>query len=81
MVARHYGIRTDRYKLIRFYQFDEWEFYDLAADPDETTNRYDNAEYADVIADLKDDLESLRTTYRDDTDVRVMPEEWRKQYR
>ena len=81
MVARHYGIRTDRYKLIRFYQFDEWEFYDLAADPDETTNRYDNAEYADVIANLKDDLESLRTTYGDDTDVRVMPEEWRKQYR
>ena len=36
---------------------------------------------ADVIAGLKDDLESLRTTYGDDADVRVMPEEWKQKYR
>jgi hypothetical protein len=31
MVKRHYGVRTDRYKLIHFYyDVDEWEMYDLA---------------------------------------------------
>src|SRR5690625_2168299 len=33
MVKRHYGIRTDRYKLIHFYNdIDEWELYDLQED-------------------------------------------------
>ena len=30
MVPRHYGIRTERFKLMHFYEFgEEWEFYDL----------------------------------------------------
>ena len=81
MVARHHGIRTERYKLIRFYQFDEWEFYDLEKDPDELTNQYGNAEYADVLSRLKVDLEGLRTRFKDDTDVKVMPPEWQRKYR
>ncbi len=81
MVARHYGIRTGRYKLIRFYQFDEWEFYDLDKDPDETRNQYRNAEYATTIGRLKEDLERLRKQYKDNTDVGVMPAEWRKKFR
>ena len=33
-VKRHYGIRTDRYKLIHFYNdIDKWELYDLENDP------------------------------------------------
>jgi arylsulfatase A-like enzyme len=81
MVARHYGIRTQRYKLIRFYQFDEWEFYDLQQDPDELINQYNNARYADVIAQLKIELEQLRERYRDNTDVSVMPKDWQNKYR
>jgi arylsulfatase A-like enzyme len=81
MVARHYGIRTARYKLIRFYQFDEWEFYDLDKDPDERKNEYGNPEYAKEIARLKTALEKLRAQYKDDSDVRVMPPEWRRQFR
>jgi len=81
MVARHYGIRTQRYKLIRFYQFDEWEFYDLQEDPEELVNQYNNADYRQVIAKLKVDLERLRKHYQDDTDVRVMPEDWQKNFR
>jgi arylsulfatase A-like enzyme len=42
MVARHRGVRTIRFKLIHFYQFGEWEFYDLDADPQEQANQYDN---------------------------------------
>ena len=81
MVAKHFGIRTGRYKLIRFYQFDEWEFYDLKNDPEELTNQYSNPKYAGVVAKLLDDLKGLRTQYADDTDVSVMPVEWQKQFR
>ena len=81
MVARHYGIRTARYKLMRFYQFDEWEFYDLEEDPDELTNQYGNPQYAELVEGLKKDLEQLRQHYGDDTDVRVMSEDWQAQYR
>ncbi len=81
MVAAHYGIRTERYKLIRFYQFDEWEFYDLKKDPDELSNEYGNGSYAGVIEKLKGDLEQLRAHYKDDSDVSVMPKQWRQKYR
>lgn len=81
MVARQYGIRTDRYKLIRFYQSDEWEFYDLEKDPDELTNQYSNPKYLGVIRQLKEELEELRLRYRDDTDIRVMPREWTEKQR
>jgi arylsulfatase A-like enzyme len=75
MVPRHYGVRTQRYKLMRFYQFDEWEFYDLQTDPDELTNQYNNPDYADEIAKMKQELERLRTQYDDDSDVAVLTEE------
>ncbi len=81
MVAKHYGIRTSRYKLIRFYQFDEWELYDLKKDPDELKNLYGNPKHADTVSELKRGLEKLRVRYRDDSDVSVMPAEWQKKFR
>ena len=63
---RHYGIRTERYKLIRFYyDFDEWELFDLKNDPHEMHNVYHDPQYADVIDTLKIQLDSLRTMYGD----------------
>lgn len=45
-VKRHYGIRTKDLKLIHFYDdIDEWEMYDLAADPQEMKNVYNDPEY------------------------------------
>ncbi len=79
MVARHYGIRDQHYKLIHFYQFDEWEFYDLQMDPDESTNRYDDPQYETTIARLKSELNDLRRQYRDDSDVSVGSAEWQTQ--
>ena len=81
MVARHNGIRTERYKLIHFYQFDEWEFYDLNKDPDEIRNEYNNADYQDVVESLKTDLESLRQHYGDETDMSPLSPEERKKFR
>jgi arylsulfatase A-like enzyme len=81
MVAAHYGIRTDRYKLIRFYQFGEWEFYDLQQDPEELVNEYANPAHANTISRLKSDLDAQRKEYRDESDVRVKPVEWQAQFR
>jgi len=66
MVKRHYGIRTDRYKLIHFYNdIDEWEFFDLQKDPDEMNNLYQNKDYTDVVKDLKERLVKLQEQYKD----------------
>ena len=81
MVPRQYGVRNHRYKLIRFYQFDEWEFYDLESDPDELTNEYDNPAYATQIAEMKGELDRLRELYDDDSDVAVKPLEWQTEMR
>lgn len=81
MVPRQYGVRNHRYKLMRFYQFDEWEFYDLDKDPDELTNQYNNPEYADAIAEMKTELERLRKVYDDDSDVSVKPQQWQDELR
>lgn len=63
-VKRHYGISTERYKLIHFYfDNDEWEFYDLQNDPHEMNNRYADPEYATIIEDLKTRLTELRQQY------------------
>ena len=82
MVPRHYGIRTERYKLMHFYQFgEEWELYDLEKDPDELTNIYGKDGQAELTATLKKQLEDIRKKYEDDSDVTEKPDAWKKQMR
>ena len=80
MVAKHNGVRTERLKLMHFYQFDQWEFYDLEKDPDELTNQYLNPEYATTIAEMKTRLEDLQTRYQDQTVTGEMPQDWQDQH-
>ena len=66
MVKRHYGIRTDRYKLMHFYyDIDEWELYDLEKDPSEMNNLYGNQNYKSVQDRLHLRLSELREQYGD----------------
>jgi arylsulfatase A-like enzyme len=66
MVKRHYGIRTDRYKLIHFYNdIDEWELYDLKTDPHEMNNLIDSKDHAALIDSLKTELVKLQEKYND----------------
>lgn len=62
-VQRHYGVRTDRYKLIHYYLIDEWELFDLQTDPDELASVYDDPDYAEVRAELEERLAELREQY------------------
>lgn len=64
MVRRHYGIRTDRFKLIHFYNLEEYELYDLHRDPREMTSLHEDPEYAGVMDDLKKRVAQLQVDYK-----------------
>ena len=82
MVPRHYGIRTERYKLMHFYQFgNEWEMYDLKEDPDELTNIYGRADKKSLQIDLEQQLKAIRKFYDDNSDVSEKPDEWKNKVR
>jgi arylsulfatase A-like enzyme len=76
-VFPHYGIRTDRYKLICYYTVNEWELFDLAKDPDEMESLFKwsgykvHPDYESVLPGLVDQLESLRDKYQDTTGAPV----------
>lgn len=74
----HYGIRTNRYKLIYYYgaglgvpgasqrEFAaEWELYDLSADPTEVRNVADDPAYAAIRTDLEAKLAQYQARYDD----------------
>ena len=42
-----------------------WEFYDLKKDPSESTNDYNNPEYKEIIAKMKQQLKKFRTEYNE----------------
>ncbi|EQB38083.1 MULTISPECIES: sulfatase family protein [Virgibacillus] len=77
-VTAHYGVRTERYKLIYYYgdpldvigavnkpMEPEWELFDLEKDPMELKNEYHNPAYAPVITELKNKLTQLRVQYNE----------------
>lgn len=53
-----YGLRDSRFKLIN--NTGTWELYDLVADPLETTNLYNNANYAAARSALQAELAVLK---------------------
>ncbi len=70
MVKRHYGIRTKRYKLIRYYyDIDAWELFDLERDPRELRNVIDDPAYAAALRELKAELGRRQAAYGDSEDL------------
>jgi arylsulfatase A-like enzyme len=60
-VRKHRGVRTARWKLMHFWeQPEEWELYDLVADPDEVNNLAGKREHARTIRELRARMETLR---------------------
>jgi arylsulfatase A-like enzyme len=64
-VQQHYGVRTERYKLIHFHRLNEWELFDLAKDPHELRNVYSDPDYSKQVANLKSELAHLRRELND----------------
>lgn len=92
-VTAHYGIRTDRYKLIFYYGqplgmkgangtalIPEWELYDLKNDPSEMCNIYHDPAQTEIVAKLKDELLQLKEKYDDRDDKYPVMQDIRKQY-
>jgi arylsulfatase A-like enzyme len=78
-VYSHYGLRTDRYKLIYYYaealgtsgsidenRPPEWELFDLEKDPYELNNVYADHAYADIIPQLKAELRKQQLAVLDE---------------
>ncbi len=77
-IPAHYGVRTERYKLIYYYGQSlgasgavdrdtppEWELFDLEKDPHEMNNVYTQAAYAGAVVELKGELQRLRDELED----------------
>ena len=64
-VRRHYGVRTRTHKLIRYYNIDEWELFDLSKDPDELMSVHGKEEYASIQKGLEKEITRLQKLYAD----------------
>jgi arylsulfatase A-like enzyme len=67
MVQKHYGVRTERYKLINYYELDEWELFDLENDQLEVNNVFGKPGYENIQEDMKIELNRLIQYYEDFT--------------
>jgi arylsulfatase A-like enzyme len=66
-VRPHRGVRTERYKYIHFFtEPQEYELYDLQADPNEDQNLYGKPGYDELTTRLRTRLEELRRETGDD---------------
>jgi arylsulfatase A-like enzyme len=61
-VRPHYGLVTDRYKLVHFFHGgpDYWELYDREKDPQELRDFYNDPQYAGAIEALRGQLNAER---------------------
>lgn len=72
-VFPHYGVRTEKYKLIYYYTVNEWELFDLEKDPDEMESLYEwsgykvHPGYEAIAGSLVEELRQLRTQFLDTT--------------
>jgi arylsulfatase A-like enzyme len=64
MVQRHEGIYDGRYKLMHFYDLDEWELFDMETDPHELTSQFYNPRYASTKRKLHRALIRLKKRYK-----------------
>ena len=72
-VMPHFGIRTERYKLIHFYgNGSSWELIDLKNDPNELKNVYNHPKNKPLVAQLKKELRALMVQYEDNEAITIL---------
>ncbi|WDI43813.1 sulfatase family protein [Bremerella sp. P1] len=62
-VPQHFGVRTETHKLIHFPVTDEWNLFDLQADPNEMASIYDAPSAQSVRDSLTKEYYRLRELY------------------
>lgn len=68
----HYGIKTDRFKLIHFHDpVGNRELYDLEKDPHELVNVYRDSAYSATVADLMRRMLALQKYYKDEEAIEL----------
>lgn len=68
-VSPHFGVKSDGYKLIRFYKrVENWELYDLKNDPSELRNLISDPNYAKIFKKMKKKLYAQIKAF-DDTEA------------
>jgi arylsulfatase A-like enzyme len=65
-VQPHFGVRTERYKLVYFNKIDQWELFDLQSDPHELKNIYADPAQAETVKRLKAELLRLKKELKDE---------------
>lgn len=74
-VSPHFGIRTKRHKLARFYGgVNSWELFDLEKDPHELKNIYGEKSNEAVAKNLKERLKTLIVQYKDNEALKLFNE-------
>jgi arylsulfatase A-like enzyme len=63
MVQRHEGVYDGRYKLIHFYDLDEWELIDMESDPHELSNQFHDPKYTSVKNRMRLALSQMKERY------------------
>lgn len=72
-VSPQFGIKTERYKLIRFYKrVNSWELFDLQKDPHEMHNLYGKKGYEKITGDLHKKLLQTIDKYEDNDAMQVL---------
>jgi arylsulfatase A-like enzyme len=75
-VYPHFGVRTARYTLVRFYNpGNSWELYDLKKDPHQVNNIYGQKGMEKTTALLKEKLKQLMIQYKDTAALKILEAE------
>lgn len=62
-VPQHFGVRTERHKLIYFPMSNEWNLFDLKVDPNEMKSLHSVPAYEPKLLELKSELDRLRVNF------------------
>ncbi len=66
-VRPHYGVITNRYKLIHYYKpdVDDWELLDRVKDPHESKNFFGDPSYSETVKELQKELARLKVEVKE----------------
>lgn len=80
-VSPHHGVREGRYKIIHYYPFDEWEFFDLEKDPKEINNLLLQEPLSKIIEEYKRKLDESAVSSNNRQNQMKFTEKWKREQR